>query len=130
MHYFYVSKLESLRKYIIINKQNALFSTREKSVFLKSPISNEDMIMHMQRKNITFTQTETQYAHDFFKKVNYYRFSIFPKLMPMHLKNPSFTQTIELYEFDTYLREIIWSVTETLELFLKNSLVQVTTALS
>lgn len=125
MDFFYTSRLERLQQYINENKEIALFSAKGKDISLKSPISINDMISHMKQKNITFTDNEIQYAHYFFYKVNYYRFSIFPKLVLSHVEQPSFTQTTSLYEFDTYLREIIWSVTETLELFLKTSLVQV-----
>lgn len=74
---------------------------------------------------LSFTQEEEILAEGFFKANNYFSFSIYRKLLPrIEGKEYSFTDALNLYKFNTFLRENLIQFTGHIEIMMKSTLIQ------
>ncbi|WP_170935242.1 Abi family protein [Bacillus mycoides] len=91
---------------------------------VKEFFSIERLIEELEAK-LTFSGDEKIIAENFFKDINYYRFSIYPKLLPKREdeKKYSFTDALDLYYFDEFLKSYLYEFTSYLENKWKGSLV-------
>lgn len=91
---------------------------------VKEFFSIERLIEELEAK-LTFSDDEKIRAENFFKDINYYRFSIYPKLLPKSEdgKKYSFTDALDLYYFDEFLKSYLYDFTSYLENKWKGSLV-------
>lgn len=109
------------RKFPTIKTLNAKALNENMKVFLNS----NDLIKEMEDK-ITFSSEELMMVEKMFNSINYYRFSIYPKLLP---KSPttkpiySFTDALKLYEFDGFLKKHLYEFTSFLEIKWKGSFI-------
>lgn len=88
---------------------------------LKPPIYINKMIEKLQNEyNITFTPEEKLKAETFLLKVNYYRFSIYTKIMN---RTCSFSEIKLMYDFDGFMRENISVLLAPVEVYIKTTLV-------
>jgi abortive infection bacteriophage resistance protein len=88
---------------------------------LKPPIYINKMIEKLQNEyNITFTADEKIKAETFLLKVNYYRFSIYTKIMN---RTCSFSEIKLMYDFDCFMRETISILLAPVEVYIKTTLV-------
>lgn len=80
-------------------------NAKELGVQVKDFLTTGKLIEELSDK-ITFTDSEKVLADDILKNTNYYRFSIYPKLLPQtpNQKKFTFTDTMDLYNFDNFLR--------------------------
>lgn len=85
-----------------INFKNA----KELEMEVKDFFYEDDLIKELKDK-ISFTIDEEKNAKNILKNMNYYRFSIYPKLLPTLEGNQkfSFTDSLNLYKFDEFLRK-------------------------
>lgn len=88
----------------------------------------EDIILDLKNKKdrpLSFNDQEMEEARIFFNTVNYYSFTIYRKLLPrVENKKYSFSDCLELYNFNTFLRENLNRFTGQIELLLRASLIQ------
>lgn len=106
---------------------------------LKPPKTHKQMIKQFEENGVTFTEEEREEALELLKNNNYYRLSVFPKLILKELplgsdsidKNKkeskdvqkmSFTEVIKLYQFDEQLRILLIEYIFKIEIMLKQSL--------
>ncbi|EHQ8839839.1 Abi family protein [Enterococcus faecalis] len=87
---------------------------------LKKPALIEEMPNNLKlHHNVTFTKKEEEEALNIFKTTNYYRISVFSEYLD---ENRSFTRILELYRFDSFLRESINRLIPPIEIALKTTL--------
>lgn len=96
-------------------------NAKVEGVKLKPFYSFKDLQEELSKK-VSFTPEELILAEEFLKDTNYYRFSIYPKLLPTGRKN-SFSDALDLYNFDDFLRCNLYEFTSYLENKLKARLV-------
>ncbi len=68
---------------------------------LKDPKDLDGMIEQLS-KTVSFTEQEKNEAMDILKRINYYKLSIFTKLLD---DEKSFTRLLQLYNFDAFLKQ-------------------------
>ncbi|WP_179861488.1 Abi family protein [Bacillus toyonensis] len=91
---------------------------------VKDFLSMDRLIKELGKK-LTFSDSEQITAKNFFRDINYYRFSIYPKLLPRRqdAKKYSFTDALNLYYFDEFLKSNLYEFTSYFENKWKGSLV-------
>lgn len=95
---------------------------------MKPPKQVDELIEILQKQDfghrVTFTEEEKEKASVFFTHTNYYRFSIFPRLIKGDALR-TFTNLTYLYYADKYIREKLGHFSGILEEWIKTSLVSV-----
>lgn len=95
---------------------------------MKPPKQVDELIEILQKQDfghrVTFTEEEKEKASVFFTHINYYRFSIFPRLIKGDDLR-TFTNLTYLYNADKYIREKLGHFSGILEEWIKTSLVSV-----
>lgn len=80
-------------------------NAKSKNVSMKLPYSEQQMISHLKTR-VSFNDSEQLFANAFLRDNSYYRFSIFPKLLPSASAGTySFTDSINLFYFDEFMKE-------------------------
>lgn len=69
---------------------------------LKSPQQFPGMVERLKENNVEFSDKEEKVAIETLKKINYYKLSIFTKLLD---DEKTFTRLLQLYEFDIFLKQ-------------------------
>lgn len=102
----------------------AINNARSNQVSMKRPLTDKQLIAHLEQR-LTFNDSENLYAPIFFKNNIYYRFSIYPKLLPSRSDGlrHSFTDSINLYKFDEFLRDELSIFLDYIEQRLKSTLI-------
>lgn len=115
-------------------RRKGKITTREQKISLKNAKSHEgivkdfystDLLIKELGTKLTFSDSEKTTAQKFFRDINYYRFSIFPKLLPHQStsKKYSFTDALNLYSFDEFIKSNLYDFTSYLENKWKGSLI-------
>jgi len=90
---------------------------------MKPFLSEEELIEKMKTvgyQPLTFTLEEEKEARNFLRLVNYYSFSIFRKKLPANDKpSYSYSECMELYDFNTFLSQAINNFTGDIEKMLR-----------
>ncbi len=109
-------------------ENNGFHLTVDENKCMKHFYSVDDLIeelMHAEENPLAFNPNELLFAKEFFTYTNYYSFSIYRKQLP---SNPdvtySFSDCMELYRFNYFLRESLNKFTGYVELMLKASFVK------
>jgi abortive infection bacteriophage resistance protein len=93
---------------------------------LKTFLTEDELIEKMKTVSslpLTFTTEEEQNARQFLRLVNYYSFSIFRKQLPANEKiSYSYTECMELYNFNDFLNQAINKFTGHIEIMLRATL--------
>jgi|GEM_PF-1344177 len=85
---------------------------------------DEEKLLNEMKVKLTFTSEEEVIAKKKLESLNYYRFSIYPKILPKNdSENFSFNDAMKLYEFDEFLKKNLYEFTSYLENKWKGSLV-------
>ncbi|MER2112505.1 MAG: Abi family protein [Solibacillus isronensis] len=120
-----VKKHSQINKYRkrIARKPNftKLENAKAEGIKIKDFYPSEKLIKELKTK-LNFSDTEEIIAASFFKDVNYYRFSIYPKLLPKHTKF-NFSDALNLYYFDEFLKSNLYEFTSYFENKFKGSLI-------
>ena len=91
---------------------------------VKKPTTFNEQVENIKLKG--FTVDDEDFCKNFFMRVNYYRFSAY--LLPFRkpdktfLTGVKFAQAYKMYEFDNKMRNLIFSIVEEIELFLRTQL--------
>lgn len=108
-----------------VNKVNSASESPEN---MKEFMAVEQIIQELQIKQvypISFNEQELALAKDFFYSHNYFSFSIYRKLLPRVEENQySFTDCIELYNFNTFIRNNLTNFIRDIELMLRATLIE------
>lgn len=90
--------------------------------------STNDLIKHLNTAEwnpISFNKSEYREACIFFKYTNYYYFSIYRKQLPrINNRKYEFSEVMNLYNFDQWLREELSKVTGVIEIMLRSTLIR------
>lgn len=86
----------------------------------KIPLDTTGLIDRLKEHNVTFTEDELQKAMYDLNVINYYRVSAFRK--DIEAESFSYSELMELYQFDRYLRESLSRLIPAIEIYLKTSL--------
>ncbi|EOT32181.1 Abi family protein [Enterococcus durans] len=114
-------------------KNNELDYTYFKKSFdvdeaMKEPKEGQEFIDILQKEDyghmVLFSSAEKQQALNFFKYTNYYRFSVFPRLVVEDNKR-TFSNVLYLYNVDKYIRKQLSHFSGILEEWIKTSLANV-----
>lgn len=91
-------------------------------------MSNSDIITSLKEKEdrpLSFSNEELELAKNFFNTNNYFSFTIYRKLLPrIKSKNYSFSDALDVYKFNDFLRSELNKFTGNLELMLRSTLIQ------
>lgn len=105
-----------------------MVSAKETLIEMKDFKSVEVIIKSLQDKSdrpLSFDNNEKKVAKAFFNSNNYFSYSIYRKLLPrIEEKHYSFTDSLNLYNFNSFLRENLTQFTGHVELMLKATLIQ------
>lgn len=95
---------------------------------MKEPKEGQEFIDILQKEDyghmVLFSSAEKQQALNFFKYTNYYRFSVFPRLVVEDNKR-TFSNVLYLYNVDKYIRKQLSHFSGILEEWIKTSLANV-----
>lgn len=121
-------KLHQMQKLITCieetNRQIVLKNAKNVDVDMKQPMSTDELIEELRHGNrVQINSDQLELARSFLDHENYYRFSIFPKLLPKH-RPFLFSEAIDLYYFDEYLRSSLYLFSSLIEINLKSSLIK------
>lgn len=109
----------SKEKRFLFNKNS------EVSKKMKQPKTVEELIEILESKTIghsvIFSDEERTKAKIFLSYTNYYRFSVFPRLIRIDEKR-TFTNVLHIYEIDTFLCQEINRFSKVIEIWVKTSL--------
>lgn len=100
-----------------------LENAKAQGIKVKDFYTVEKLIKELKVK-LNFSDTEEVVAASFFKDVNYYRFSIYPKLLPKLASHKfNFSDALNLYYFDEFLKTNLYEFTSYFENKFKGSLI-------
>jgi len=95
---------------------------------IKSFMSVEQIIEELKTKEenpLSFNEAELAFAREFFFSHNYFSFSIYRKLLPRaDSKQYCFSDCINLYNFNTYIRDHLTHFIRDIELMLRATLIE------
>ena len=98
-------------------------NARSRGISMKRPYTDTQLLNHLSTK-LTFNDAERLHAPIFFRENTYYRFSVFPKLLPSSPSTTySFTDSVNLYKFDEFLREELSIFLDYIEKRVKSTLI-------
>lgn len=86
----------------------------------KEAMMNSSLPNQLRNNGISINQKEEELLEELLPYINYYRLSVFRLFVEKD--NKTFTRMYEIYEFDNYLREQIWSLLVTIEIAIKTTL--------
>lgn len=86
----------------------------------KEAMINSSLPNQLRNNGININQKEEKLLEELLPYINYYRLSVFRLFVEED--NKTFTRMYEIYEFDNYLREQIWSLLVTIEIAIKTTL--------
>lgn len=97
-------------------------NAKSENVRMKLPYNEQQMISHLKTR-VSFNDSEQLFAKAFLRDNSYYRFSIFPKLLPPASPGTySFTDGINLFYFDDFLKERLNTFLNYIEKRLKSTI--------
>lgn len=123
--YIKLSQMQNLIEHIEeTSQQIVLKNAKNVDVDMKQPMSTDELIEELRQGNrVQIDSDQIELARSFLNHENYYRFSIFPKLLPK--PGPFlFSESIDLYYFDEYLRSSLYLFSSLIEINLKSSLIK------
>lgn len=95
---------------------------------MKRYMSNDEIIQSLQIKEdrpLSFSEEELELARNFFNTNNYFSFAIYRKLLPRKkYKDYSFSDCLDIYKFNDFLRAELNKFTGNIELMLRATLIQ------
>lgn len=95
---------------------------------MKRYMSNDEIIHSLQVKEdrpLSFSKEELELARKFFNTNNYFSFAIYRKLLPRReYKDYSFSDCLDIYKFNDFLRAELNKFTGNIELMLRATLIQ------
>lgn len=101
------------------NDEMKIKNAKESNDEMKAFFGSEKLLEEMKDK-IIFSEEEEKMVEHFFDNINYYRFSIYPKLLSKTRDDDdeffySFTDALNLYKFDEFLKKNLYDFTSFLE---------------
>lgn len=114
-------KQETFRYYKLTPDSNKSMKAFLEFDDLKNKLSNPEKENSIK---VTIPEEQEKFAKQFLFQTNYYDFSIYKKHLPnLHNRDFTFQDCIELYEFNSFLRENLMKFTGKIELLIKSSIV-------
>lgn len=101
-----------------------LKNAKHVDIDMKQPMSTDELVEELRQGNrVQIDSDQLDLARSFLNHENYYRFSIFPKLLPKY-RPFLFSEVLDLYYFDEYLRSSLYLFSSLIETNLKSSLIK------
>ena len=100
--------------------------TPDEERMMKDFLEFEDLKrkLNTSKVRVVIPEEEEEFAKQFFLQNNYYDFSIYKKCLPQRDDNCfSFKECVELYYFNSFLRENLMKFTGKIELLIKSSII-------